>query len=66
MKVFKFLMSRSYSVSDIDECTTSDPEYMNDCVHICNNIEGSYECLCFDGYVLAEDGRNCTGKNELN
>ena len=26
----------------------------------CNNIEGSYNCSCKEGYY--GDGRNCTGK----
>ena len=29
---------------------------------MCNNTEGSYECLCMDGYELDVDGRNCTGE----
>ena len=44
--------------ADINECDTEE----HGCMHICNNTEGSYECLCEDGYELTEDGRNCTGK----
>ena len=48
--------------TDINECNTTNSEYEHNCTHICNNTEGSYECLCMDGYELDVDGRNCTGK----
>ena len=44
--------------ADIDECDME----VHGCMHTCNNTQGSYECLCGDGYELMENGRNCTGK----
>ena len=42
----------------MDECESG----ADDCDQICLNLEGSYECLCSDGYELDENGRNCTGE----
>ena len=42
---------------DIVEC-----DYNNGgCSQTCNNNEGSFECLCRNGYVLDNDGQNCSG-----
>ncbi|XP_033123917.1 signal peptide, CUB and EGF-like domain-containing protein 1 isoform X3 [Anneissia japonica] len=46
---------------DIDECSSNEDE---GCVHRCVNVPGSYYCACFDGFVLAEDGKNCVDKDE--
>ena len=46
--------------SDINECT----ENLDDCVQICDNTIGSYECSCENGYTLAADGRSCDDVNE--
>lgn len=43
-------------VVDIQECSDG----THSCSQICNNTEGSYHCLCFDGYQLSEDGFMCT------
>ncbi|XP_068687094.1 fibrillin-1-like isoform X1 [Montipora foliosa] len=42
---------------DIDECSTGE----HNCSHVavCNNIIGSYNCTCQEGYV--GDGRKCSG-----
>lgn len=44
--------------ADIDECVTT-----NQCVKNsnCNNTEGSYQCLCAEGYVGdgRKDGEGC-------
>ena len=47
------------SSSDKDECAEE-----NDCVQLCINTEGSYECGCDDGYAMSDDGQTCTGKGE--
>ena len=44
--------------SDIDECTTSN----GGCQHVCNNNNGSHQCLCNDGYMPGADEYSCEGK----
>ena len=46
---------------DIDECLTNNGE----CAQICNNTDGSFECLCDEDYALAADGFGCDGKRFL-
>ena len=41
---------------DIDECSGKP------CAEICTNTYGSYYCECKQGYRVASDGHNCTGK----
>ena len=41
---------------DINEC-----EEGNDCHQECQNTVGSFICSCTEGFLLAEDGKNCTG-----
>ena len=43
--------------TDIDECA----EGMDQCVHNCQNTNGSYTCSCRAGYSLNADGRGCEG-----
>ena len=45
-----------YSTTDINECE----EFNGNCEHNCTNTNGSYDCSCDEGYVLNEDGYNCT------
>lgn len=47
--------------SDIDECEND--FYNGGCVHECINIPGNYRCMCYDGFMLAEDGHNCLGES---
>ncbi len=53
-------MFTSIFVSDFDECSFHSP-----CEHECNNLEGSYECLCPSGYRLDVDGHSCIGKSSM-
>uniref|UniRef100_A0A8C7YZ23 Vitamin K-dependent protein S n=1 Tax=Oryzias sinensis TaxID=183150 RepID=A0A8C7YZ23_9TELE len=46
---------------DIDEC--SDPDFPAGCKHKCNNIPGSFYCMCDEGYFL-NDKTNCVDINE--
>ena len=49
-----------YSNADIDECVAD----LTICSQVCDNTNGSFNCLCFDGYMLSEDGRTCGDVNE--
>lgn len=56
---------RGYSVNgtkciDINECQA--PE--NTCKGQCINTEGSFRCVCPDGYKLDKDGKSCIDINE--
>lgn len=43
--------------ADHDECTTT-----NMCLNgMCINEDGSFKCICKPGFVLAPNGRYCTG-----
>ena len=57
--VNKSIIHHLFSLSDFDECGSSDT---NDCDSRakCNNTEGSYACRCLEGYQ--GDGKNCSGK----
>ena len=46
-----------FSISDVDECLQ--PNTCNQ-FGICNNTEGSFECMCIEGYT--GDGLNCSCK----
>ena len=35
------------------------------CSQMCNNTVGSYQCLCWDGYELANDSHTCDGKHNM-
>ena len=43
---------------DVDECLTDN----GGCTQTCNNIDGSYQCSCWDGYQLDSDNHTCTGQ----
>ena len=43
--------------TDIDECST----YSGTCDHTCTNTIGTYICSCDSGYILYNNGHNCTG-----
>ena len=46
--------------SDVNECANNS----GGCNQVCNNTDGSFHCLCNDGYTLSEDGRTCRDINE--
>ncbi|MCJ8741034.1 hypothetical protein PDJAM_G00065920 [Pangasius djambal] len=43
-----------YCQIDVDECKGA-----HGCSHQCMNSAGSYQCVCADGFRLAEDRRSC-------
>ena len=46
-------------ISDIDECADEN----GGCEDICINTYGAFYCYCENyGYVVHENGKNCTGK----
>ena len=51
------LVRGKHAVSDIDECATN----ANECQQGCDNLVGSFQCTCNDGYALNTDGKTCTG-----
>lgn len=44
--------------SDIDECEES-PDICDG--GQCTNTPGTYQCLCFDGFMSSEDMKTCLG-----
>ena len=46
---------------DINECEDDN----GGCSQYCNNIEGSFECSCFNGYELDSDGFSCSGTQAI-
>ena len=46
-----------FHVPDIDECQSSN----GGCGHICMNSDGSFACLCRQGFTLSMDGFSCIG-----
>ena len=46
--------------ADHDECSETGM-----CANgVCTNMDGSFKCVCNDGYVLSSSGFACTGEKE--
>ena len=41
---------------DINECNG-----FHGCSHTCENLNGTYRCLCDSGYIIQADERQCGG-----
>ena len=48
-----------FLLSDVDECQ-NDPELCTN--GVCRNTQGSFECICGKGYVLAKGTTACIGR----
>ncbi|XP_052261553.1 uncharacterized protein LOC127865674 isoform X2 [Dreissena polymorpha] len=46
---------------DLNECNDTKKYH---CDHICNNLVGSYNCSCHDGYTLTTDNHTCSDVDE--
>uniref|UniRef100_A0A8C4QVS7 EGF-like domain-containing protein n=1 Tax=Eptatretus burgeri TaxID=7764 RepID=A0A8C4QVS7_EPTBU len=66
MGVFTHLQCLHFSllhcVSDVDECSSLGVQVCRS--GQCFNTQGSFQCLCFEGYELSLDGKNCIDVNE--
>ncbi|EEC08409.1 conserved hypothetical protein, partial [Ixodes scapularis] len=49
------LMGDRQACADINECE----ELPSKCVHRCQNLPGSFRCVCPPGQSISEDGRTC-------
>ena len=47
--------------ADIDECKSDD----HGCEQVCFNTHGSYECMCREGFTLAENEYTCDKAQEV-
>ena len=43
--------------TDIDECSSNN----GNCDQICTNLEGTHNCSCRSGYIMAANGASCIG-----
>ena len=44
-------------ITDVDECAAR----THQCLEICVNVPGGYNCSCREGYALNSDGYSCSG-----
>ena len=59
----KFLKNL-HCFTDINECE-SDSEEPPVCSHECHNFPGGYNCSCYHGYTLKDDGKCLVKGNKL-
>ena len=43
---------------DFDECASD----TDNCSQKCSDTLGSYQCVCYDGYILDSDNHTCNGQ----
>lgn len=56
--VLKSQCENSLFFTDVDECEKK----TDGCSHLCENIKGSFECVCPPGYKVSTDYKTCVGK----
>ena len=49
-----------YLFQDVDECLSE----TDNCVHVCSNTEGGFDCSCQPGYRLEFDKHSCEGMKD--
>ncbi|KAI6647891.1 Fibrillin-2-like [Oopsacas minuta] len=54
-----YSLHNSGECKDFDEC-----DEVTNCTYACQNTEGSYSCICEEGYKLAINGYDCEEANE--
>lgn len=47
----------THNIPDVDECLNTP------CDQLCTNTDGSFQCSCFGGYDLQDNGYTCEGHN---
>ena len=45
-------------MTEINECE----RLLDNCQQECMNTDGSFNCSCYDGFLLQDDGRSCKSK----
>lgn len=60
MMIIMFIHIYTIFLSDINECASDS----NLCNQRCNNVMGSFQCSCDEGYSLANDRKTCMDINE--
>lgn len=53
------MLMSSFCGPDINECAL-DPDICPN--GICENLRGTYKCICNSGYEVDSTGKNCVGK----
>ncbi|XP_065321720.1 bone morphogenetic protein 1-like isoform X1 [Gordionus sp. m RMFG-2023] len=61
--IIKFMSDNSVQKSgfaaifyrDKDECAINN----GGCQHLCRNLPGSYQCICYENYILHDNGHDC-------
>ena len=57
--IFINILIHEYTMhfTDIDECSSNN----GDCDQICTNLQGTHNCSCRSGYIMAANGTSCIG-----
>lgn len=59
---------QSTQIPDVDECALDseacgcDPALSENCTARCENLFGSFQCVCPDGYSFEPESQTCEGK----
>lgn len=61
VSIYLHLLDNTSLLLDINECAL-DPDICQN--GICENLRGSYRCICNIGYESDTSGKNCVGESE--